>query len=631
MSGHRISKTKSSPELLGRSLLSIVSTENLNDCELLDFPRTIFRKKKSLNRYRTVWLELNLKPLSLKEYHSFSSTESNKIFFLDSKTVSYTVSDGTIIGEPNTIIIAYASTNSNGKKEKFHYKAKNIETFQLWMRTLRRIIGAQNILNNNVNIGIDIGIFDDPTCVTDIDGNILDVSDDLCILLGYEKSELIGKHNTILMPTIVAAKHDWYMKNSENRKEYREKRFGCPHICSARHKNGSLIKIQITVGQVCTKFGHRFFATINDFNISINNQTNSEYLTDLMEYSYDSSVETDNTNDTNSSDLETYINADYIDSSLFGMINDSMLFIKDALSRANNLSHQMNRVLASNLRLIQDRNELQCTALKLDYESNRLEVVTKIQTKALESLVVFDHSPSKDEDEIPDSLDSNKYHIFSALKKIVRKEVKKTIESPNTFFREESLNSRKIKSAFFVTGASYIYTTLSEPLEYIQMEIDTLDPDILNSVDDKNIQADNVKKAQKFIRIVNQILRAIRISIISFPSIIQETLIFAKTEFEKQNCENICQILTSFLFLRFYIPVIANPDSFGLISSSLNDSNEDGMKMNRIRCWALISRIIQSAANNVPFAHEDPVSQEINSFLKKNNKLIRKFMDEIIN
>jgi PAS domain S-box-containing protein len=672
----------------------MTNMHEIDTSKVTGLSRTLFKKRGNLGRYRDVWLELDR--MALMEYQTSSATKAKRIDILDSDKIEYMISDGSTIGESDTLII---TSIVSGKKGVSYYKAKNSESFHLWLRYLRRAVGANRVITGKAVIGIDISLFEDPACLSDIDGNLLDVNDGLCLLLGYEKSELIGKHNTIMMPTIVKAKHDWYMKNYENDPDS-AKKLGCPRICNALHKNGKKVRIQITLGQIETETGRQYITTLKDeiqgigidgeLHRIVGSKSESQDLIDAATVGQidDTTGGADSPSDDGSADsprvrIRTGRNGSpatsptsspitspiysrrtnrkkrsvdtidkvspspteesepvsHSDAILFDAVDDLIPSIKEVLSRANRLSAlKMSQVITTNRKLAQDKNELHQTISELDAEARRLRVTTLIQKRALDSLITFGSDVDHD---IPKSLKPEEHNLFSSLKQIVIDEIRRTADTPNSFFREDSLECRKIRSAFFTVGASYLHFTMADAIAYIRAEIDTLEPDILTPVDDKRVGEHNVRSSQRFIRRVARIIHAIETSVDSLPQIIKEILIFARAELRRAGYSDATQTVTSFLFLRFYVPPIADPESFGLIGPAeticgigpnlVRTSSKLQIQMvNRSMCWALIARIVQSLANDTLLSHQDPASQEINSYLQKNNRKVKKFMGVIL-
>ena len=710
----KVTKNGSTSQLSpATSFSSSMSLDSIDISRATGLPRTLFKRKGKIGRY-DVWLEID--GMMLKEYSSRNDPKPKSVEFLDSLTIEYTIIDGSTIGESEVLIIA---TECDGKKDTINYKAQSDEIHKIWFRYLRRTLGAKNAMNSKVRLGFNIEMFDDPSCLTDIDGIILDVNNSLCVLLGYEKKELIGKPNTILMPQIVASKHDWYMRNRETRNESEHKP-GCPHTCNAQHKNGRTIRVQISLSEVQTESGKQYIAKMRDDTIpnlgkdldymstgtrffdslddspayipSIehtkhHNKTNkkgeSEHppqsidgecparpkgrrankrniestdgLTDDQDYSSSSTTPIASPVNTptvspiyarrtlreNSDDVEIVSHADAI---LYDAIDGMIPAIKEALSKANRLTNlKMEQIINAHRGLIQDKLEVERILMETEEEVRKLETIKSIQDRALSSLISADTPDIYKDNNFPKSLTLDQYPLFSTLKSIITIELERSYDTPNTFFREESAEARKIRGIFLSSGAEYLQSTLSDAIDYIQADIDSLDPNILVHVaDDDPVTRDiNVYNAQRFIRRANRIIHDIIVSIDSLPVILKEALKFMYDGLKNNGQSKSGQAVASFMFLRFYIPVIADPEKFGFIKTiaSLGASSSlDGIKSidpssivtKRAKCWVMIARIIQNLVNKSLLSNSDPASKEINKYLKENKGNIRDFTKKLL-
>ena len=708
----KVTKNGSTSQLSpATSFSSSMSLDSIDISRATGLPRTLFKRKGKIGRY-DVWLEID--GMMLKEYSSRNDPKPKSVEFLDSLTIEYTIIDGSTIGESEVLIIA---TECDGKKDTINYKAQSDEIHKIWFRYLRRTLGAKNAMNSKVRLGFNIEMFDDPSCLTDIDGIILDVNNSLCVLLGYEKKELIGKPNTILMPQIVASKHDWYMRNRETRNESEHKP-GCPHTCNAQHKNGRTIRVQISLSEVQTESGKQYIAKMRDDTIpnlgkdldymstgtrffdslddspayipSIehtkhHNKTNkkgeSEHppqsidgecparpkgrrankrniestdgLTDDQDYSSSSTTPIASPVNTptvspiyarrtlrgNSDDAEIVSHADAI---LYDAIDGMIPAIKEALSKANRLTDlKMEQIISAHRGLIQDKLEVERILMETEEEVRKLETIKSIQDRALSSLISADAPDIYKDIIFPKSLTLDQYPLFSTLKSMITIELERTYDTPNTFFREESAEARKIRGIFLSSGAEYLQSTLSDAIDYIQADIDSLDSNILVHVaDDDPVTRDmNVYNAQRFIRRANRIIHDIIVSIDSLPVILKEALKFMYDGLKNNGQSKSGQTVASFMFLRFYIPVIADPEKFGFIKTIASlGSNLDDIKSidpssivaKRSKCWAMVARIIQNLVNNSLLSNSDPASKEINKYLKENKGNIRDFTKKLL-
>lgn len=81
-------------------------------------------------------------------------------------------------------------------------------------------------------------------------------------LFGYTYNEVIGQNVHMLMPADIAARHDSFI---ERYIETGEKRIiGIGRELEARHKDGSLIPIELSVGESSTPAGRQFIGIIRD-------------------------------------------------------------------------------------------------------------------------------------------------------------------------------------------------------------------------------------------------------------------------------------------------------------------------------------------------------------------------------
>ncbi|MEM1046583.1 MAG: PAS domain S-box protein [Pseudomonadota bacterium] len=81
-------------------------------------------------------------------------------------------------------------------------------------------------------------------------------------LFGYTYNEVIGKNVHMLMPENIAAQHDGFI---ERYLETGEKRIiGIGRELEAQHKNGTLIPIELSVGESSTPAGRQFIGIIRD-------------------------------------------------------------------------------------------------------------------------------------------------------------------------------------------------------------------------------------------------------------------------------------------------------------------------------------------------------------------------------
>jgi PAS domain S-box-containing protein len=102
----------------------------------------------------------------------------------------------------------------------------------------------------------------DAMVVADERGNIVLVNDEVTNLLGYEKDELIGSQVEILLPGELSEVH------VEHRERYsrdpRRRPMGSGRDLSARHKEGALVPVDVSLSPVQTEEGVFVFASVRD-------------------------------------------------------------------------------------------------------------------------------------------------------------------------------------------------------------------------------------------------------------------------------------------------------------------------------------------------------------------------------
>ena len=173
---------------------------DVDKIEEFKLPKTAFKKKGNFAvGDKTVWLELN--NMTLTECPSNKAQKNATIINLDEEGADFTISE-ILNTSGNSYTLVINVTTSKGKHSKakstdnYHYKTENAETHDIWLRTLRRIVGGNKAAAGKVNLGIqNLNAFHDAMCLIDMDGNILDINDKFCDLFGYEKpenSELTG-------------------------------------------------------------------------------------------------------------------------------------------------------------------------------------------------------------------------------------------------------------------------------------------------------------------------------------------------------------------------------------------------------------------------------------------------------
>ncbi|GAB4576795.1 MAG: hypothetical protein Tsb0019_02150 [Roseibium sp.] len=81
-------------------------------------------------------------------------------------------------------------------------------------------------------------------------------------LFGYEASELLGRNVSRIMPEDYAREHDHYLKNYLDTGN--KKIIGIGREVQARHKDGTVFPIELSVGEAATPCGRQFIGILRD-------------------------------------------------------------------------------------------------------------------------------------------------------------------------------------------------------------------------------------------------------------------------------------------------------------------------------------------------------------------------------
>jgi len=741
-----------------------------SDCDfdqvVIGLNRKPFKKRKTFSS-KSVWLELT--DMTLEEYDSSDSSKVKHTDVLNSESVNYTVSDGSkMIGEPYTILLTkdvlVLSKHKPKKSDpvRTFYVAESAKTFDVWLRYLRRIIGANKVVAGVIDSGLHIQMWSDPACVTDIDGNIIDVNEPLCKLFKYERSELIGQHNTIFMPKLVAAKHDSYMRNHE--KYGVKKVIGQSRTVTAIVKNGQPIQIQLKIDEVMSSSGDKqYVATMKD----------------LLILTLDNDFSLQKKESADACALDPALN-NVLDDVMQSMIAQ----LKTALSHSNETNTlKLSYALSANRELEKQNKRLQTAILETELYAARLEALNTINRRALDLLNPYtdsgDTGIAKSAEFLRDmcitypaetsNLSAADFKLVQSVLTDIDHEISKTLyDSINILFREDDEHTQRIRSFMFVVGGPWLYTTLKDAVSYVMSDIDTLDPDIFsdmhtgsgkdcapskmltrkfsvkkmktskeeqaeptdkaeqtehaeyaNQIPAEHAQVDSdssdgtgvvpiklVKSADRFVRRVSRIFKAILDNVDGCPFMIRYVVTYLKRRLEEvvdigeaddrmtrsvaemvkaqDKSDSITSILSGLLFLRFFVPAIAQPAAYGLVRETQNvqtdrsdqtdqtnqtdqidqtqispvlsrhkmspktspkpskDEKEPEHNYNhsalmqkaqlkRIRVWGLMAKTIQFLANGSSFSNRsNSVAIDVmNLFLSKNRQKICMFVEAV--
>lgn len=89
-------------------------------------------------------------------------------------------------------------------------------------------------------------------------------------LFGYRSAEMIGKNVSAIMPKRYADHHDGYLKNYMDTGE--RKIIGIGRIVEGQHRNGTLIPLELSVGEAKTPVGRQFIGILRDLRAQLESE-----------------------------------------------------------------------------------------------------------------------------------------------------------------------------------------------------------------------------------------------------------------------------------------------------------------------------------------------------------------------
>jgi len=184
-----------------------------------------------------------------------------------------------------------------------------------------------------------------------------------------------------------------------------------------------------------------------------------------------------------------------------------------------------------------------------------------------------------------------------------------------TLFRGNSLGIASLRFYIEYLGRVFLQNVLSQPIKYI---ITSKLPCNI-----KNVEPEIYK--ENIINLKNHLSRILETIIGSASQIstgMKYLFYFLRAKAEEKFGKNTGLIAVSgFLFLRFIVPALHDPQTFGIWSSDIEP--EDKLALN------FLSSLIQKIANlNVKFRPEDPYAP-LSDYINEMNPLFLKFIEEI--
>jgi PAS domain S-box-containing protein len=225
--------------------------------------RTAFSKKSTFGRWTEVYLELASD--RLYEYRTRHTAKRSKTYYLNIHGAA-ALDAFDLTSEKNCFAVFASKRDSDKPADRVRAFFKNSDAgmFRMWLKALRRAI---RIASGNAAEGLpNAEQFSDPTLIADSDGVIVDCNSTVCELLGWQKGELIGKRNDVLMPQTVRASHQKLMaKYEQTGKRSLVGNFLTPRRLTGVRYDQSKIELWISLGEIGTGAERMFIATMRPF------------------------------------------------------------------------------------------------------------------------------------------------------------------------------------------------------------------------------------------------------------------------------------------------------------------------------------------------------------------------------
>ncbi|KAH3732427.1 GTPaseactivator protein [Pelomyxa schiedti] len=205
---------------------------------------------------------------------------------------------------------------------------------------------------------------------------------------------------------------------------------------------------------------------------------------------------------------------------------------------------------------------------------------------------------------------------------IIKAEITKSISEntdPQVLFRANTLVTRLTSALTTITGAPYIQAALGEVMRKLSESSEEFEIDPAHVGDPSVLE-------QNFSRLTNTtecILQSILNSTDSFPLPFRYLCAHLRKEATTKFNERIGNIaIGGFIFLRFFCPHILNPTKLGLLQKP--------PPKNVFRALVLITKSLQSLANNAEFSASEEYMKVMDDFIKANRKLVVEWYDKLV-
>lgn len=233
----------------------------------------------------------------------------------------------------------------------------------------------------------------------------------------------------------------------------------------------------------------------------------------------------------------------------------------------------------------------------------------------IETLIVRKTAQPKEKTETT----SNNNHIFNSL------------------FRGNSLVTKMLESYFKEVGTEYLFIIFQPILQKIYTDNLNLemDPKKLSKAFKESESQEYIDELldhnyHKLCEYLNEFWNAIYKTTMDLPQVIKTQLKFIRTNLELFTIHDISDeelnhlvvnCISSFLFLRYFIPIILNPKMFNIVHTSPNETQR--------RTLTLVAKILLNISTQTMFGIKDPYLNKFNDFIKSKKTSVFEYYDKV--
>lgn len=191
------------------------------------------------------------------------------------------------------------------------------------------------------------------------------------------------------------------------------------------------------------------------------------------------------------------------------------------------------------------------------------------------------------------------------------------VVSESELFRKTSIATRCLTLFAKANGSGYIVSVLKPVMDEI---VSWPKDQHCFELDPNNVTFDYCRKNKdNVIRATSLILEAICSSTFMAPACFRAVCNFILESVKTRFPESKYTAVGSFIFLRFFCPVIVSPESAGLVKPGLIDKESR-------RGLLIIAKVIQNIANNVLFGSKEVYMVVLNDFVTENMYTVTSYL-----